>query len=72
MRAKIAVASNDGVSISQHFMRTDRFTIFEISCNQIVAEEDAHRHSVRADSDATAMTPKARPALWPTMARSSH
>ena len=27
---KIAVASNDGVSVSKHFGRTSRFSIFEV------------------------------------------
>jgi predicted Fe-Mo cluster-binding NifX family protein len=39
MRAKIAVASNDGVSISKHFGRTSRFAVFEITSGQILAEE---------------------------------
>ena len=36
---KIAVASNDGVSISEHFGRTNRFTVFEIKSGEIQAEE---------------------------------
>jgi predicted Fe-Mo cluster-binding NifX family protein len=36
---KIAVASNDGVSVSEHFGRTNRFVVFEIENNAIVREE---------------------------------
>lgn len=39
MHAKIAVASNDGVSISKHFGRTSRFTVFEVENGEILAEE---------------------------------
>ena len=36
---KIAVASNDGLSISKHFGRTNRFIVFEIRHDEILAEE---------------------------------
>ena len=39
MRKKVAVPSNDGVSISQHFGRSDRFAVFEVDYDQILAEE---------------------------------
>jgi nitrogen fixation protein NifB len=39
MRMKIAVASNDGLSISKHFGRTNRFTVFDIRDDEILAEE---------------------------------
>jgi predicted Fe-Mo cluster-binding NifX family protein len=39
MHAKIAVASDDGVSISEHFGRTHRFNVFEVQNGQILAEE---------------------------------
>ena len=44
---KIAVASNDGVSISKHFGRTNRFTVFEIRNDEILAEE-SRGHSLRS------------------------
>jgi predicted Fe-Mo cluster-binding NifX family protein len=39
MRLKIAVASDDGVSISEHFGRACRFTVFEVRRGEILAEE---------------------------------
>jgi predicted Fe-Mo cluster-binding NifX family protein len=42
---KIAVASNDGVSVSEHFGRTNRFVVFEVEDNTIVHEE--HRNGIR-------------------------
>ncbi|MHB8973066.1 MAG: NifB/NifX family molybdenum-iron cluster-binding protein [Pirellulaceae bacterium] len=36
---KIAVASNDGVSVSQHFGRTSQFSIYEVEHDEIQAEE---------------------------------
>ncbi len=36
---KIAVASNDGVSVSEHFGRTNRFVVFEVANSMIVDEE---------------------------------
>jgi len=39
MHAKIAVASNDGLTIARHFGRTDRFSVFEIHGGKILGEE---------------------------------
>ncbi len=39
MRIKIAVASDDGVSISEHFGRAHRFAVFEVRRGEILAEE---------------------------------
>ena len=39
MRIKIAVASDDGVSISEHFGRTHRFAVFEVKRGEILAVE---------------------------------
>lgn len=36
---KIAVASNDGVSVSEHFGRTNRFVVYEVADRTIVGEE---------------------------------
>ena len=36
---KIAVASNDGVSVSKHFGRTSRFSVYEVENDRILAEE---------------------------------
>jgi predicted Fe-Mo cluster-binding NifX family protein len=41
---KIAVASNDGVSVSEHFGRTNRFVVFEVENSTIVQEE--HRNGI--------------------------
>jgi predicted Fe-Mo cluster-binding NifX family protein len=43
---KIAVASNDGVSVSRHFGRTNRFSIYEVENDRILAEE--RRCDIRA------------------------
>lgn len=37
---KIAVASDDGLSVSQHFGRARRFVVFQVADNVIVHEED--------------------------------
>lgn len=42
---KIAVASNDGVSVSEHFGRTNRFVVFEVEDNMIIDEEQ--RNGIR-------------------------
>ena len=39
MHAKIAVASDDGVSVSEHFGRAHQFVVFEIRNGEILAQE---------------------------------